>query len=758
MDRKSAIIANGVFVATCALMAAAPLRAAEGEILVESFEDSSAKITTENATVKIISAKGVTHGKKALQIVLDDADDDVIHIAFANPVDASELGDVNIAMDVTNNSKVSVHLFVGVQTGNGHGQLSSTVIAPGETQTLYKVLTGFEASVETGLREIPPGWETTEDKLIERNRSGMIDVSQITQVTLQTSANPSVREILIDNIRVRTNPVSDPFFLTEIVDRFGQAAKEDFPYKVRDEEHLLEVTRKELADLAASDGPPGRSKWGGWANGPKLKGTGYFRTEKVNGKWWMVDPDGHLFWSNGIANIRMANLGTQTGYDFSDPEVRIIDPEELTPEDSLDIVTLEKKYWKSRYLASPIRRELFQWLPTYDHPLGDHYGYRRTFHKGAQDSGEIYSFYKANLERKYGDDYLMKWRDTTIDRMKVWGFPSLGNWVDPIYYQADRIPYFANGWIIGNFKTVSSGNDYWSPLPDVYDPNFKRRARLTIEQIAREVQGSPWCIGVFVDNEKSWGRGDDARGRYGLVLDALSKDIKDSPAKAQFSGMAKERYGNDIAALNAAWGTSFADWAEFDASAVPADPEAIREDLAEMMLDYGETYFRIVSEELDRVLPNHMYMGVRMAQWGMPPEIVQAAVKYSDVLSFNNYKETMHPDRWAFLSELDRPTLIGEFHMGATSDTGFPHPGLIHATDQTDRARMYEQYINSVLDNDYMVGAHWFQYVDDVISGRSYDGENYNVGWVTNTDLPYGPMIESAKRVNYGLYRRRFED
>ncbi|MGT2516681.1 hypothetical protein ACVOMT_23045 (plasmid) [Sphingomonas panni] len=71
--------------------------------------------------------------------------------------------------------------------------------------------------------------------------------------------------------------------------------------------------------------------------------------------------------------------------------------------------------------------------------------------------------------------------------------------------------------------------------------------------------------------------------------------------------------------------------------------------------------------------------------------------------------------------------------------------------------RIYEQYINSVIDHPMMVGAHWFQYIDDDVTGRSYDGENYNVGWVTTTDIPYPEMAESARRVNYGLYQRRFE-
>jgi hypothetical protein len=41
-------------------------------------------------------------------------------------------------------------------------------------------------------------------------------------------------------------------------------------------------------------------QYGGWAAGPQLAATGRFTTAKHEGKWWLVDPEGRLFWSHGI--------------------------------------------------------------------------------------------------------------------------------------------------------------------------------------------------------------------------------------------------------------------------------------------------------------------------------------------------------------------------------------------------------------------------------------------------------------------------
>ncbi len=70
---------------------------------------------------------------------------------------------------------------------------------------------------------------------------------------------------------------------------------------------------------------------------------------------------------------------------------------------------------------------------------------------------------------------------------------------------------------------------------------------------------------------------------------------------------------------------------------------------------------------------------------------------------------------------------------------------------------MFEDYMNSVIDSPYFVCAHWFQYIDSPITGRAYDGENYNVGFVSVTDSPYQPLIESSRKINASLYQRRYK-
>jgi agarase len=61
-----------------------------------------------------------------------------------------------------------------------------------------------------------------------------------------------------------------------------------------------------------------------------------------------------------------------------------------------------------------------------------------------------------------------------------------------------------------------------------------------------------------------------------------------------------------------------------------------------------------------------------------------------------------------------------------------------------------------VLDVPAFVGCHWFQYVDEPLTGRTLDGENYNIGLVTVTDTVFPELTAAARKVHKDLYPRRY--
>jgi hypothetical protein len=85
-----------------------------------------------------------------------------------------------------------------------------------------------------------------------------------------------------------------------VLDEFGQWAAADWPRKI----HSRAQLDQELADEAKAlkPGDFGYGEYGGYTN-TQTKATGFFRVEQIDGKWWFVDPQGHLFLSTSLNGL-----------------------------------------------------------------------------------------------------------------------------------------------------------------------------------------------------------------------------------------------------------------------------------------------------------------------------------------------------------------------------------------------------------------------------------------------------------------------
>ena len=45
--------------------------------------------------------------------------------------------------------------------------------------------------------------------------------------------------------------------------------------------------------------------------------------------------------------------------------------------------------------------------------------------------------------------------------------------------------------------------------------------------------------------------------------------------------------------------------------------------------------------------------------------------------------------------------------------------------------------------------------VDEPLTGRAYDGENYNIGFLTVTDTPYPELVAAARAIHRQTYQQR---
>ena len=612
-----------------------------------------------------------------------------------------------VAVDVKNVAEDRVEVSLRVDSVAPDGKRvfhqAGTNLEPGLTTTL-KLTIKRRLPVDLapklfGMRGYPGG--LSEDG---------IDAANVDQLLVFVSRPSKNHSFEIDNVRsggtydppqwLSSRP--DQFF--PMIDKYGQFIHKDWPGKTHSDDDLTRRIKEEAADFDTHPGPDGWNRYGGWQDGPQLEATGHFRTEKHRGKWWLVDPEGRLFWSHGTDCVRGS----------------------------------------SGYTPITDREFYFAELPPEDSPFGQFY--RRGSwapHGYYQDKGSYqqYNLTGANLLRKYGDDWAARFAELCHRRLRSWGMNTIGNWSDSSICLMQKTPYTAT--VGSGLKPLEGSSGYWGKFPDVFDPEFKAALRRNTNRERGRTANDPWCIGYFVDNELSWG------DELSLALATLSSPPGQA-AKRVFVDELEAKYGS-IEKLNRVWGTEHQSWDALLESRDPPEKEKARDDLAAFYSKTAKQYFLACREVIKEIAPDKLYLGCRFA-W-VNDRAIRAA-ELCDVISFNRYQYSVSD--LDLPQGVDKPVIIGEFHFGAL-DRGMFHTGLKPVANQNERAKTYADYVRGALENRWIVGTHWFQYGDQATTGRG-DGENYQIGFLDICDTPYPEIVRASRTTGASLYRVRLEE
>ena len=468
-------------------------------------------------------------------------------------------------------------------------------------------------------------------------------------------------QLTLHNFTLREDvPADDIIDRKPLIDEYGQWIPENWPGKAHDDQGLQDLWKADaLIPVDYGFCPLGGDK------SRTLRATGFFRVEKLDGWWVMVDPHGHPFFSTG-----MDLVGHKQGSFATDVTRR-------------------------EYLFERLPEPGPAWLTP----------------------GKNVSFYTANIMRRFGDGWEKKWQDHTVARLRNWGFNTVANWSDYDVATTSGMPYVIplQGWTTRKVFPFP-----WN-FPDVFSQEFRDNVDQAARRQLTPLKDDPNLIGWFVGNEPQWAR---SFGSLTPWPDMLMADPEPSATKHKLQELLK------------------------------ANPGRERQVKDDFLYACGEEYFRVIVAALRRHDPNHLVLGIRFAE--NPNNRWVELSRLFDVFSVNIYSREFRPnpeDIRRFSDVSGKPVVIGEFTACAP---GRGMQGLFYwghkVRDHAERGKAYRYYVESSAASPYIVGAHWFQMVDDLPTGRPSDEERMNYGFINVIDLPYLDLVDAARQTHRRIY------
>ncbi len=350
------------------------------------------------------------------------------------------------------------------------------------------------------------------------------------------------------------------------------------------------------------------------------------------------------------------------------------------------------------------------------------------------DSMEM-SYYYLNILRKYGN--LDNWISMIYKRLQNWGLNTIGNWSNEKVIAGSEIPFTYS------FRTTENNNySLGSGLNDVFDPGWEDYVDSVISG-ASEFRDNPFLLGYFVDNEAGW---DNSR--------LLEKLKQSSPGRDEWIKLIKQSYAS-LEELNGKWNGSYEEWEEVRNMTSEPDNESFANDYKNFEKLYADKYFSIVKNTLKKYDPNHLYLGCRFTRRLKPDHILESAGKYCDVITVNVYSLVpIEEQMTAWHQKTGKPILIGEHHLPLVTEKQFPP--RYRAFTQEERFRFYKDYVRTWADMPFSLGSHWYQLVDQHVTGRPSNGENQVIGLIDITDQPYEHMMRAISQASDSIYYWHF--
>lgn len=474
------------------------------------------------------------------------------------------------------------------------------------------------------------------------------------------------------------------------VDRYGQSVLEEWPGKVSGDEQLRLAAAAEWRELQELAPDLVRyDRYFGRRENLSLEATGWFRTQKLDGRWWLITPEGNRFFLQGCDGDQWSEWGYSTLL--------------LTPD-------------------GKERQDLFTELPD-----------RKTFADAFQGKGRV-SFLTANLMRKYGaDTYVERIRDVTARRFLKWGFNAMSKWSFGQYER--QFPYIADGSIWGARR-------FGKGCIDIYDASFPEVLERAVRTQCERHREQRLLIGYSLENENGW---HDARLDVILKLDA-SWAVKG--ALIDFLGRRHADVGALLGRPGASRGELLAEVKALTLDKVPAaDKKAFVLESSERYHRLLVSAYR--RHDPHHLVMGAAHCPHQSREWleGAVRHMDFIGINTYDIQRL--WSRSLESLWQAY----DKPFAVLEysFVVEGRGYRRYGHGNTVR--DEASRGLAYRYFVERESARSHCIGTGYFLLWDQAVTRRSLpDGENFSFGLLSQCDQPYEEMLRHVEATNRRVF------
>ncbi len=251
--------------------------------------------------------------------------------------------------------------------------------------------------------------------------------------------------IIITGLKLIISDITKP---NPVIDQYGQRINASWRGKIRSVQYLKSKKSNEEKNLVQLNRQLQTDKFGGYVSSKKYKARGYFYVFEDRNKWWLISPQGNIFWSLGITNV--------------------------LPADYMRDATVIRG-----------REHIFQNIPERN----------GRFSNVFTPDGKL-SYYAYNIIRKYGS--LDAWYETLSKRFSNWKVNSIGHTLEKNIPHVLQFPY-TKMFITTNNKKLQIKNG----LCDYFNPEWENYTDSVLSKATKHKNDS-FLIGYLVDSDINW--------------------------------------------------------------------------------------------------------------------------------------------------------------------------------------------------------------------------------------------------------------